>query len=119
VEWTVQLLQLQHAGELPELRTVRTVDALAAAADAGLLTAEQARALLDAWRAATRLRNAIVLVRDKAEDQLAHLGGALVGVGSAAGYPNGFDPGRVVDDYRRAARRARAVVEQVFYGPQR
>jgi glutamate-ammonia-ligase adenylyltransferase len=119
VEWTVQLLQLQHAGELPALRTVRTVDALGAAAGAGLLAAEQARALLDAWRAATRLRNAIVLVRDKPEDQLAHLGGALAGVGAAAGYPAGFDPGQVVDDYRRAARRARAVVEQVFYGPQR
>ena len=119
VEWTIQLLQLQHAGELPELRTVRTVDALAAPAGAGLLRDEQARALLDAWRAATRLRNAIVLVRDKPEDQLAHLGSALTGVGCAAGYPAGFDPGRVIDDYRRAARRARAVVEQIFYGPHR
>jgi glutamate-ammonia-ligase adenylyltransferase len=39
-----------------------------------------------------------------------------VGVGRAAGYAPGFDPGQVLDDYRRAARRARAVVEQVFYG---
>jgi glutamate-ammonia-ligase adenylyltransferase len=33
------------------------------------------------------------------------------------GYPAGFDPGQVVDDHRRAARRARKVVEDVFYGP--
>ena len=33
------------------------------------------------------------------------------------GYPPGTDPGQLVDDYRRAARRARKVVEEVFYGP--
>ncbi len=32
------------------------------------------------------------------------------------GYPPGSDPGQLVDDYRRAARRARRVVEAVFYG---
>jgi glutamate-ammonia-ligase adenylyltransferase len=31
------------------------------------------------------------------------------------GYPAG-ETGRFVDDYRRATRRARAVVERVFYG---
>jgi glutamate-ammonia-ligase adenylyltransferase len=116
IEWTVQLLQLGHASAVPGLRTTSTLGALAAAAEAGLLTAEQADVLRAAWRSATRLRNAVRLVRDKAEDQLPHQGTALVGVGHAVGYPAGFDPGRVLDDYRRAARRARAVVEQVFYG---
>jgi glutamate-ammonia-ligase adenylyltransferase len=116
IEWTVQLLQLQHAGTLPELRTTRTLDALRAAASAGLITTEQAHTLEAAWRSATTLRNAVRLVRDKSEDQLPHQGAALVGVGRAAGYAPGFDPGQVLDDYRRAARRARAVVEQVFYG---
>jgi glutamate-ammonia-ligase adenylyltransferase len=31
------------------------------------------------------------------------------------GYPPGRDPGQLLDDYRRATRRARAVVERVFY----
>jgi glutamate-ammonia-ligase adenylyltransferase len=31
------------------------------------------------------------------------------------GYPPGFDPGQVLDDYRRTARHARSVVEAVFY----
>ena len=31
VEWTVQLLQMQHAGGVPALRTTRTLDALRAA----------------------------------------------------------------------------------------
>jgi glutamate-ammonia-ligase adenylyltransferase len=117
IEWTIQLLQLHHGSELPALRTTRTLAALRAAADAGLLRAEQADALAYAWRRATRVRNAIMLVRDKAEDQLPTQGRALVAVGRALGYPPGFDHGSVVDDYRRAARRARRVVEDVFYAP--
>ena len=42
IEWTVQLLQMRHAGSVPGLRTTRTLEALDAALDAGLL----ARALL-------------------------------------------------------------------------
>jgi glutamate-ammonia-ligase adenylyltransferase len=58
-----------------------------------------------------------MLVRDKAEDQIPALGTPLVAVGRALGYPAGFDPGSVVDDWRRSARRARKVVEEVFYAP--
>jgi glutamate-ammonia-ligase adenylyltransferase len=65
---------------------------------------------------ATAVRNAIMLVRDKAGDQLPHQGPLLVGVGRAMGYPAGFVPDQLVDDYRRTARRARRVVEKVFYG---
>ena len=32
------------------------------------------------------------------------------------GYPADVDPGEFVDDYRRATRQARSVVERVFYG---
>jgi glutamate-ammonia-ligase adenylyltransferase len=119
VEWTAQLLQLQHAGTVPGLRTTRTAEALAAAAEAGLLSAAQADLLVAAWRAATHLRNAVMLVRDRAEDQLPTRPAQLVAIGRAVGYPPGLDPGQVIDDYRRTARRARAVVEDVFYGPQR
>jgi glutamate-ammonia-ligase adenylyltransferase len=119
IEWTVQLLQLQHGGAIPALRTTRTLDALRAAAEAQLLTGQQAETLATAWRAATHLRNAIKLVRDKAEDQLPTQGSVLVGVGRAVGYPPDLDPGKVIDDYRRASRRARVVVEDVFYGPHR
>ncbi len=57
-----------------------------------------------------------MLVRDKAIDQLPSSGPALVGVGRAMGYPNGFDPGQLTDDYRRVTRRGRRVVEEIFYG---
>ena len=119
IEWTVQLLQLQNAAQVPSLRTTRTLPALEAAGQAGLLDADQVGVLTEAWTLATHLRNAIMLVRDKAEDQIPTQGSgtALLGVGRALGHPAGFDPGQVIDDYRRAARRARRVVEDVFYSP--
>jgi [glutamine synthetase] adenylyltransferase / [glutamine synthetase]-adenylyl-L-tyrosine phosphorylase len=116
IEWTIQLLQLDHGHEVPALRTTRTLDALAAAQAADLLSGEDVETLAHAWRFATRVRNALMLVRDKPADQLPTLGTELVAVARVLGYPPGSDPGQLVDDYRRAARRARRVVEAVFYG---
>lgn len=116
VEWTVQLLQLCHADRLPPLRTTRTLPALRAAAEAGLLAADDAAALEAAWLAATRARNAIMLVRGRADDQLPRRGRVLSGVARTFGYPPGRDTGEFLDTYLRATRRARAVVERVFYG---
>ncbi|HET6877756.1 MAG TPA: bifunctional [glutamine synthetase] adenylyltransferase/[glutamine synthetase]-adenylyl-L-tyrosine phosphorylase [Jatrophihabitans sp.] len=116
IEWTVQLLQLDHGGTVPALRTTRTVEALTAAAAAGLISDDQAERLTTAWRLATRARNAIMLVRDKPGDEIPHQGSDLAAMARILGYPPGADPGRLVDDYRRAARRARKVVEAVFYG---
>ncbi|CAL9626743.1 Bifunctional glutamine synthetase adenylyltransferase_adenylyl-removing enzyme [Actinosynnema sp. ALI-1.44] len=114
VEWTVQLLQLQHAFAVPSLRTPSTVRGLRAAEEAGLVTADDASALREAWVMATRARNAIVLVRGKAGDQLPTAGRDLAAVAGVMGHPG--DPGEFLDAYRRTTRRARAVVERVFYG---
>jgi glutamate-ammonia-ligase adenylyltransferase len=116
VEWTVQLLQLQHAGQDPSLRQTSTTGALAALRDAGLVAAEQADALLAAWEFASRARNAVFLVRGRPSDQLPRPGLELSGVARACGYPADTDPGSFLDDYRRTTRRARAMVEAVFYG---
>jgi [glutamine synthetase] adenylyltransferase / [glutamine synthetase]-adenylyl-L-tyrosine phosphorylase len=116
VEWTIQLLQLQHAGDVPELRTTSTLEGLRAASEAGLLSAEDAAELAAGWTMATRARNAVMLVRGKPGDQLPRSGRELLAVAAALGYPVDGDPGVFLDDYRRATRRARAVVERVFYG---
>jgi glutamate-ammonia-ligase adenylyltransferase len=117
VEWTVQLLQLRWAGQVPGLRTTGTLAALQAAVDAGKLAADDAAALSAAWGFAGRTRNAIMLVRDKAEDQLPKPGRVLEAVGRVLGYRPGFEAGQLIDDYRRVTRRARRVVESVFYDP--
>ncbi len=116
VEWTVQLLQLQHAAEVPEIRVRPTMQGLEAAADAGLLTAEDAAALRSAWEIATRARNAVFLVRGRPSDQLPRPGLELEGVARACGYGPDTEPGRFLDEYHRTTRHARSVVEHVFYG---
>jgi glutamate-ammonia-ligase adenylyltransferase len=116
VEWTVQLLQLQHAAAVEALRVPSTVEALTVLRDTGALDGEQADALRQAWELASRARNAIFLVRGRPSDQLPRQGLELAGVARACGYGPDTDPGRFLDDYRRTSRHARTVVEQVFYG---
>jgi len=116
VEWTIQLLQLEHAHAVPALRTTRTGPAMAAAVQDGLLPADDAAALLAAWHMAARIRNAIVLVRGRPGDTLPTRHGELTAVARLLGYPPGDAAQALEQDYRRAARRARTVMEALFYG---
>ncbi|MFF7471740.1 bifunctional [glutamine synthetase] adenylyltransferase/[glutamine synthetase]-adenylyl-L-tyrosine phosphorylase [Streptomyces sp. NPDC008092] len=115
VEWTVQLLQLRHGWAEPGLRTTRTRQALAAAQAAGLLGTEEAAILDEAWVLATRVRNAVMLVRGRAGDTFPTESRELAAVGRYLGYGDGH-AGDMLDAYRRTTRRARAVVEELFYG---
>ena len=109
VEWTVQLLQLQHAADVPALRVPPTVDgARTRCGDAGLLDAEQAEALrvgLGAGHAARR--NAVFLVRGRPATSCPGRGWSSAGVARACGYGPDVDPGQFLDDYRRITRHAR------------
>jgi [glutamine synthetase] adenylyltransferase / [glutamine synthetase]-adenylyl-L-tyrosine phosphorylase len=115
VEWTLQLLQLRHAGEVESLRTTSTVDGLGAAAKAGLIDPVDATALREAWLLATRTRNALTVVRGKVTDQVPTAGRDLVAVTGVLRQTTDPDPGEFLDSYRRTMRRARGVVERLFY----
>ncbi|MCI0385434.1 bifunctional [glutamine synthetase] adenylyltransferase/[glutamine synthetase]-adenylyl-L-tyrosine phosphorylase [Streptomyces sp. CNQ085] len=115
VEWTVQLTQLRHAAKVPGLRTTRTRPALAAARDAGLIGEEDAATLDEAWLLATRVRNAVMLVRGRPGDTFPSEPRELAAVGRYLGYEPGH-VGEMLEDYRRTTRRARAVVDRLFYG---
>ncbi|MFF9451950.1 bifunctional [glutamine synthetase] adenylyltransferase/[glutamine synthetase]-adenylyl-L-tyrosine phosphorylase [Streptomyces flaveolus] len=114
VEWTVQLMQLRHGHAEPGLRTTRTRQALAAASRAGLISEENASTLDEAWVLATRVRNAVMLVRGRAGDTFPTDPRELAAVGRYLGHGPGH-AGDMLDAYRRTARRARAVVEDLFY----
>lgn len=148
VEWTVQLLQLRHGYAVPELRTTRTLDALDAAVEAGLASADDAIALSASWQLAARIRNAVMLVRGRPGDTLPTRHDELTAVARLLGYkgnitaaapvapvgPGGFAAGAhtsnaagpaawgdtpaqaLEQDYRRTARRARTVMDRLFYG---
>ncbi len=115
VEWTVQLLQMEHAGRIPELRTTKTLEALQVAVDHELLDIADAKGLAEAWRFASRARNATVQVRGKPADQLPHDARERAAVAAILQY----DPGEsdvMLNDYLRSARRARGIVDRVFWG---
>ncbi|MBV8964809.1 MAG: bifunctional [glutamine synthetase] adenylyltransferase/[glutamine synthetase]-adenylyl-L-tyrosine phosphorylase, partial [Mycobacteriaceae bacterium] len=113
VEWTVQLLQLRHAHMVPALHNTSTLEALDAIEAAELLPETDVDLLRQAWLTATRARNALVLVRGKATDQLPGPGRQLNAVAVAARWPSP-DGGEFLDNYLRVTRRAKAVVRRVF-----
>ncbi|MGW5707124.1 bifunctional [glutamine synthetase] adenylyltransferase/[glutamine synthetase]-adenylyl-L-tyrosine phosphorylase [Amycolatopsis japonica] len=115
VEWTVQLMQLRHGHEVAGLRTTSTIEALKAAAEAGLAEPAEIESLTEAWLLATRVRNAGMLVRGKAVDEIPSSGRDLAAVARVLGYSADDDPGEFLDAYRRTTRRAHAVVETLFY----
>jgi glutamate-ammonia-ligase adenylyltransferase len=115
VEWVAQLFQLRHAYAEPALRTTRTLDALDAAVTAGLLAAADRDVLAAAWKLAARIRDALMLVRGRPSDVVPTSPPELTAVARLMGYGPGQSQA-MLDDYRRAARRARSVMERVFYG---
>jgi [glutamine synthetase] adenylyltransferase / [glutamine synthetase]-adenylyl-L-tyrosine phosphorylase len=114
VEWTVQLLQMRHAGRVEGLRTPQTLPALQAAVDADLISSDDAETLAEAWRLVSRVRNAVTLVRGRPADQLPRDSRERAAVAQVLGYPQGASD-QMVNDYLRTTRRAHAVVERVFW----
>jgi glutamate-ammonia-ligase adenylyltransferase len=114
IEWTIQLLQMQYAGQVPGLRTSRTLEALDAARAAGLLEEDDAAELTHAWRTVSRIRNAVTLVRGKPGDHLPRDPREKAAVASVLGYPPGAMD-TMVNDYLKITRHARAVVDKVFW----
>ena len=115
IEFTVQLLQLRHCARLPELRDASTTGGLAALARAGLLDTEDAGVLVEAYRLCEKTRNYRYLLTGAPGDSLPLDSDEAGHLGRMLGYT--FRPQTSLrNEYRRVTRRARAVVERVFYG---
>jgi glutamate-ammonia-ligase adenylyltransferase len=115
VEFTVQLIQLQHGARQPEIRATSTIDALHQLRATGLLEPVDADALEDAYRFCERARNARYLLTGKLGDALPTDGREARRLARLLGYV--YRPqASLRDDYRRVTRRARRVVDRVFYG---
>ncbi|WP_084126728.1 bifunctional [glutamine synthetase] adenylyltransferase/[glutamine synthetase]-adenylyl-L-tyrosine phosphorylase [Demequina sp. NBRC 110054] len=115
VEWTVQLLQLQHAHRIEGLRTTETLRALRAAEDAALISFDDALTLREAWILATDLRGAIALRGRKGDSNVLPPDARELKV--LAEIMGADDTGPELEDrYIRTARRARAVFERLFFG---
>lgn len=84
-------------------------------ANAEYISQADAEILREAWKTATRARNAIVLVKGKRKDQLPQHGDDLRAVAAAAGWAPS-DSQEFLDHYLKVTRRARRVVDRVFWG---
>jgi len=115
VEWVAQLLQLQHGHRVAELRSTSTLAVLDAAVSHDLLTRSDAATLRSSWESATSIRNAVMLARGRPSDMVptdpreAMAVGFILGRGARAGT-------EMREEYLRVSRRARQVMERVFYG---
>jgi glutamate-ammonia-ligase adenylyltransferase len=107
VEWTVQLLQLEHG-----VRGTGTMEALRALEAASVLDPADGATLAAAYRFCERTRNRLWLVRGGPSDALPTDAGTLAQLARSLD----TRPNELRDAYRRVTRRARAVVERLFYG---
>jgi glutamate-ammonia-ligase adenylyltransferase len=107
VEFCVQLLQLR-AG-VAEPGTMAALDALVAD---GAVDADDARVLADAYRFCERTRNRWFLVNGGPGDSLPSRPDRLGKLARSLD----TTPPALRDEYRRVTRRARRVVERLFYG---
>jgi glutamate-ammonia-ligase adenylyltransferase len=112
VEWTAQLLQLRTGGREPSVRAQGTLPALDALAVTGALAPGEAEWLADAYRLCQRIRNLAYLVAGRPVDSLPTDPVALERLARAMGEPGRQ---RLLEDYRRATRRARRVVDTRFW----
>ncbi|MFG6491952.1 bifunctional [glutamine synthetase] adenylyltransferase/[glutamine synthetase]-adenylyl-L-tyrosine phosphorylase [Microbacterium sp. P03] len=115
VEWLVQLMQLEHAGRVPGLRTTSTLRALEAAEADGLISSLAAQRLGEAWHLASRLRSANTLWTGKTSDVLPTDRWQLDGIARILGYPPGSATA-LEERYFATTRRARRIFEKLFYG---
>jgi glutamate-ammonia-ligase adenylyltransferase len=106
IEWTAQLLQLQHG-----VRGAGTAGALDALAGAGALAGEDAAVLGEAYAFLEQTRNRLYLVKGAPGDSLPARADHLAKLARSLG-TNGP---ALREEYRRMTRRARQVMERLFY----
>jgi glutamate-ammonia-ligase adenylyltransferase len=107
VEFTAQMLQLQYG-----VRATGTVAALQALSTTGVLAEDDADQLYESYRFCERVRNRWYLVNSGPADSLPTQPEPLTWLARSLG----TTASALRDDYRRVTRRARHVVERVFYG---
>lgn len=107
IEWTVQLLQLEHG-----VTATGTLTALEGLVADKAVTSADAAVLAEAYRFCERTRNRLALVRDIPGDALPTTGPTLSKLARSLGRSGS----ELRNEYTRVTRRSRRVVERLFYG---
>ena len=115
VEWSAQILALDHGHEIEGLRTTSTMDQLEAAAEAELITGREARELTKAWDLAWQVRRCLFLWKGREGDVLPSDRNELRAL---AWLIDGDDctASDLEERYLRRTRRARIIAERLIFG---
>ncbi|MFM8927416.1 MAG: bifunctional [glutamine synthetase] adenylyltransferase/[glutamine synthetase]-adenylyl-L-tyrosine phosphorylase [Rhodoluna sp.] len=114
IEWVIQLMQLKHGNQFPEIRTPETLKALDALVEHGLIEQHDARVLREAWVFCSRVRSASMLWSNKRSDVLPTDRRHLEGMARILEYPRG-SASLLEEEYLAKTRRARMVFEKLFF----
>ena len=107
LEFTVQLLQVVRGGQYPELRTRSTLSALPRLAAAGLMPANTAKALEEAYILLRRVEHRIQYLDDQQTHILPSAGADLQWIAASMGFPDS-------DAFLRELHAQRELVAQEF-----
>ena len=107
IEFTAQMLQLQYG-----VKATGTIDALRALRQGDVLNVEDATTLAEAYEFCERVRNRWFLVNSAPSDSMPTQPESALWLARSLD----TEPGALREHYRRVTRRARNVVERIFYG---
>lgn len=107
IEFTAQMLQLQY-----EVKATGTIAALRALSQRDVLAGDDAATLAEAYEFCERVRNRWFLVNSAPSDSMPTQPESALWLARSLD----TEPGALREHYRRVTRRARSVVERVFYG---
>jgi [glutamine synthetase] adenylyltransferase / [glutamine synthetase]-adenylyl-L-tyrosine phosphorylase len=114
VQFVVELAQMRHAGEHPEVRRTNTLEALEALARERLVEDSASLALGEAYVFLNEVKNALELDRRVRAEAVPPSPEGQMALARRLGYEE-YPRQRFLEDYRRITRRARRAMERVFY----
>jgi [glutamine synthetase] adenylyltransferase / [glutamine synthetase]-adenylyl-L-tyrosine phosphorylase len=114
VQFAVELAQMRHGGEHPEVRRTNTLEALEALARERLVEDSVSLALGEAYVFLNEVKNALELDRRVRAEAVPPSPEGQLALARRLGYEE-YPRQAFLEDYRRITRRARSAMERVFY----
>ena len=116
IEFAVQILQLIHGTDSPQVRVQHTVKAIAQLHEIGALTNDQKAGLLEAYEFLRRVENSLRIVHDRPLDALPDKAAELEKLARRMGYldQNGEVSSRFLKDYQDCTERTRTLFHDLL-----
>ena len=116
IEFAVQILQLIHGTDSPQVRVQHTVEAITQLHEIAVLTNDQKAQLLEAYEFLRRVENSLRIVHDRPLDALPDKASELGKLARRLGYAdqNGEVSSRFLKDYQDCTERTRTLFHELL-----